>query len=83
MKRNTHTKTTNFNLATYLCAKNQQMVGIEALTNEQKEFLFMTTDELEELIENYKFPEQSDGANLVNVKRYEQARRELLDLLKQ
>ena len=83
MNTNRYTKTTNFNLATYLYARNQQIAGIETINNLQKEFVFIKTDELEELIENYKFPDMRDEENLVNVKKYEQARRELLDLIKQ
>ncbi len=83
MESNKYTKTTNFNLATYLYAKNQQIAGAEAINSKQKEFVFMKTDELDELVENYKFPDIGDEENLVNVKKYEQARRELLDLIKQ
>lgn len=72
---------TNLNLATFLYANDQQIAGIDPVSEEQKEFSFIKTDALEELVWLYKFGEKDDDRLLVDVHRYEQARRELLDRL--
>ncbi len=77
-----YTGTTNLNLAVFLFAKDQQVAGINLISNSQKEFMFIKTDYLEELEWLYKYGERDDERLFVEVHRYEQARRELLDRLK-
>ena len=79
MKKDKYEKTTNLNLATFLYANSQQIAGINELSNGQKEFAFVITDRLEELINTYKFPELEDEDLLIDVHKYEYARRYLLD----
>lgn len=81
MKKNKYFRTTNFQLATFLFAKNQQISGISPISTEQKEFVFIKTNYLEELVWLYKFGDRDDERLLVYVHRYEQARRELLEKL--
>jgi len=81
MEKDKYFRTTNLNLAVFLFASNQQIGGINPVNAEQKEFAFIKTDFLEELVWLYKFGDKDDDRLLVNVHRYEQARRELLDRL--
>ena len=73
---------TNFPLAIYLYAKNQQVVNVYPLGNGQKEFVFLRSPRLEELEDKYKFGNKDDEDLFIQVHIYEQARRELLNLLK-
>ena len=72
---------TNLNQAVFLYAKDQPIVGINPLDGEQKEFAFLKTDMIEELIWLYRYGERDDERLLIEVHKYEQARRELLDRL--
>jgi len=79
MKKEKYERTTNLGLATFLYAQSEQICGINRLSGEQKEIVFVRTDRLEQLIYAYKFPEKDDEDLLVDVHRYEYARRYLLD----
>lgn len=70
---------TNLNLASFLYALDCQIAGINAIDSNQKEFSFVKTDRLDELIWTYKFGDKDDDNLLVNVHRLEYARRYLLD----
>lgn len=77
-----YVRTTSLSLAVFLFSKEQKISGINPLESEQKEFVFVNdSPELEELVELYKFGSRDDDRLLVEVHRYEQARRELLDRL--
>jgi len=82
MKKDKHFHTSLFPLAAFLYAKNQQVAGINP-TDEpgRKEFAFIITSELEQLVEKFKYGSRSDPDLLVEVHAYEQARRDLLDRL--
>lgn len=75
-------RTQKFNLATFLYVNDQPIVGMNQVGPGVKEFVFPLSAELEELVETYKFSTQEDVGLLVSVKKYEQARNELLDKLK-
>ncbi|MBA3733378.1 hypothetical protein H0W91_03310 [Patescibacteria group bacterium] len=79
MKKDKYEKTTNLNLATFLYANEQPIVGINEVSKGQKEFTFINSERLEELIATYKFPELDDENLLVDVHKYEYSRRYLLD----
>jgi Domain of unknown function (DUF5659) len=82
MKKEKHFKTASFPLSTYLYSKNQQFVAIEpADAFGRKAFVFLKTDDLDELVKKYKFGNRRDPDLHVGVHAYEQARRELLDRL--
>lgn len=83
MKKDKRFETTSFPLALYLCAKREQITSIN-LTDDpgRKEFSFSKTDRLDELVNLYKFGDRNDPDLLVEVHAYEQARRELLDRLR-
>jgi hypothetical protein len=66
-------------LATFLFTKEQGLVGIHATDGCKKEFLFVQTPRLEELVGKYKFGERNDEDALVDARLYEHARQELLD----
>ncbi len=74
-------RTSSLNQAVFLYAKEYQISGVNSITNKQKEFVFVKTDELEELVWLYRYGEKDDERLLVEVHKYEQARRELLDRL--
>ena len=82
MKRDEHFHTSLFPLAALLYAKGEQVAGISP-TDEpgRKEFAFVITQELEQLVEKFKYGSRTDPDLLVEVHAYEQARRELLDRL--
>lgn len=75
-------RTQKFNLSTFLYTKNQVIVGVNTLAPKLKEFAFLRSEALEELIEVYKFGDKNDPRLLVPIRTYEQARDELLDMLK-
>jgi len=81
MNKNKYIKTTNLNLAVFLFVSDQQIAGINRVSDEQKEFAFVKTDYIEELAWLYKFGNKDDDRLLVSVHKYEQARRELLEKL--
>lgn len=83
MKKDRYTRITNFALATFLYTKDQQIAGIRPTgEGNQKEFAFVSTPYLEELLDLYTFGPKEDERLLVSVHKYEQSRRELLDALK-
>ena len=78
---NRYARITNLSLAIFLYALDQQIVGINPVKEEQKEFMFLKTPYLEELEYLYKFGDRGDQRLLVSVHKYEMARKELLDRL--
>ena len=80
--KNRYYKSTSFPLVAFLFTKGKQIAGInETETINKKEFAFVLTPDLEELVELFKFGDRDDPELLVSVHSYEQARRELLDRL--
>jgi hypothetical protein len=76
-------RTSSFSLAAFLFANSEQIAGVnETEERGKKEFCFVMTDRLEELVDLYKFGDRNDPDLLVHVHTYEQGRRELLDRLK-
>lgn len=75
-------RTTALPLAVFLFAKSQQIAGVNP-TDEpgKKEFVFVRTDYLEELVDKYKFGDRDDPDLLVNIHVWEYARNTLLDRL--
>ena len=75
-------RTTSFPIACFLLSKEQQIAGINATgIGSKKEFVFIKTDFLEELVSIYRFGDRDDDRLNVQVHLYEHARRELLDRL--
>jgi hypothetical protein len=74
-------RTTNLNHAIFLYTKDQPISGINSINEDQKEFVFVKTDTLEELVWLYRYGDRDDERLMVQVHKYEQARRELLDRL--
>jgi hypothetical protein len=82
MNTDRYFRSTSFPLVAFLFTKGQQIAAINVTDNpSKKEFSFMLTPILEELVELFKFGDRDDPQLLVNVHSYEQARRELLDRL--
>jgi hypothetical protein len=83
MKTDTDTyfRTSHLNLAIFLFASDQQIAGINLVGEGRKEFAFIRTDYLEELEWLYKYGEREDERLFIEVHKYENARRELLDRL--
>lgn len=81
MKIEKYYRTQKFNLSVYLYSKNQIIVGVNTITPRTKEFAFLNTEELDELIDLYRFGDKQDKRLLIPVHKYEQARNELLDML--
>lgn len=82
MKTDRYFRTVKFTLATFLYVNDQPVVGINQVGPGVKEFVFPLTEELDSLVEIYKFSTTEDIRLLVSVKKYEQARNELLDKLR-
>lgn len=75
-------RTVSLQLAIFLFAKNQQIAGINSVSDSgKKEFAFVASPLLSELVELYKFGARTDTDLLVPVHLYERARNELLDRL--
>jgi hypothetical protein len=73
----------SFPLVNFLFAKGEKVAGIEQIDSTgKKEFCFVRTDRLEELEDKYKFGDRSDPDLAIQVHEYEQARRELLERLR-
>lgn len=84
LKTNTdrYFRSSSFPLAAFLCAKGEQIIDINLVdATGKKEFIFVKTSTLEELIYKYKFGSKDDPNIFVSVHAYEYARRELLDRL--
>ena len=82
MKKEKYFKSASFPLAVFLYAKQQHVASIDPTDDPgRKEFAFLKTDKLNELVDLYKFGSRDDPELLVEVHAYEQARRELLDRL--
>lgn len=78
--RDRYHRTTSLTLAIFLYVKDQQIVGIDRISDSgKKEIAFLKSPYLEELVNKYKFGERNDADLLVPVHKYEQARNELLD----
>ncbi len=75
-------RSTSLSIAVFLFAKGEQIAGVNKTENsKEKEFVFIRTDKLDELVNVYKFGDKNDPDLSVEVHLYEQARRELLDRL--
>ena len=80
--RDRYFRTTSLALAIYLYVKSQQITGINHVSDSgKKEFAFLASPRLEELVDLYKFGDRSDPDLLVPVHLHERARNELLDRL--
>lgn len=80
---NRYIRSTSFPLVLFLFAKGAQIAGVnQADDSDKKEFALVRIDRLEELIDKYKFGDRDDLDLQIPVHTYEQARRELLDVLK-
>lgn len=80
--RDEYFRSASFPLAVFLYVKGQQFAAINPTEDPgRKEFAFLKTDKLEELVDLYKFGDRGDPDLLIEVHAYEQARRELLDRL--
>ena len=66
-------------LATFLFAKEQKVAGIHPLEGKKREFVFVKTSRLEELVDKYKFGERNEEDAMVDARLLERARQELLD----
>ena len=71
----------SFPLACFLFAKDVQMSSPKDVGNGKKEFVWIKTSQLEELVDLYQFGSKDDESLLISVRVYEQSRRELLDIL--
>jgi len=81
--RDKYERTTLLSLASFLLARGQSIVGINSTgKGAEKEFAFVITPLLEELIHAYRFAPIGDIRLTIDVKLYEQARNELLSALK-
>lgn len=77
-----YARITALNMAVFLLAKDEQIAGINPTDKKgQKEFVFVKTDRLDELMEIYKFGDGDDPELLAPIRLFEQARRQLLDRL--
>ena len=82
MNTDRYFRSSSFPLTAFLFSKGEQVTGINQ-TNKpgKKEFVFLLTPRLEELVDLYQFGEKDDLELFVNVNTYEQGRRQLLDKL--
>ncbi len=83
MKEDKYERITNLNLATFLYSLDCPIAGINQINGSQKEFAFVKSDRLSELIWAYKFAENSCEELQVDVRKYEYSRRYLLDRIKE
>ena len=75
-------RSSSFPLVAFLFAKGEQVAGIFPTENpSKKEFSFVSSPRLEELVELFKFGDRNNSELFVHAHEYEQARRELLDRL--
>ena len=81
MQLDKYYRSVNFNLVCFLYAKDQQIVGVNPISKNQKEFALIPSPELEEWVDLYKFGDRNDRRLFLEVHKYEWARRELLELL--
>lgn len=82
IKKDRYFRISSLSLAVFLLAKGEQVAGVNPTDNpSKKEFVFVKTDRLEELVEIYKFGENDDIDLLASIRLFEQARRQLLDRL--
>jgi len=82
MNSDRYFRTQKFNLSVFLYTKDQVIVGVNPIAPRTKEFAFLESEELEELIDIYRFGDKDNPLLLIPVRKYEQARNELLDMLK-
>lgn len=74
-------RTSGLNIAVFLFVNNYQIAGINAVNGTQKEFVFINSPALEEMVSIYKFGAKDDERLLVGVHHYEHSRKTLLDRL--
>ncbi len=72
----------NFQLCNFLYAQGEKLVNVDSLEGGIKEFVFVKDDRLEELKEKFLFGDKDDPDLMVQVKVYEEARRQLLSFIK-
>ena len=76
-------RSTSFPLVAFLYCNNQQIAGVGPTGKlDQMEFAFVDTTHLQELIDLYRFGPKGDERLLVDVHKYEYARKVLLSLLR-
>lgn len=82
MNINRYYRSSSFPLVVYLFAKGEQIAGVNPTDNpSKKEFAFVSSPRLEELVDLWKYGDRNDPELLVPAHLYEQSRRELLDRL--
>ena len=75
-------RNSSFSLVLFLFLRGEKIAGVNPTDNpSKKEFAFVMTDRLKELVDLYQFGDRSDPDLLIEVHTYETARRELLDKL--
>jgi hypothetical protein len=82
MKKDTdrYFHTSSLPIAVFLYAKGYQIAGINQTAEAgRKEFAFVTSNELKELVDKFKWGDRNDPDLLVSVRLHDQARQELLD----
>lgn len=79
MNQHRYFYSSSFPLIAFLFTKGEQIADINPTDDpRRKEFAFVKTPRLEELVNLYRFGNKNDPELLVSVRLYEQARRELL-----
>lgn len=77
--RNGHFRSSSLPLATFLFAKEQEIDEIQTTDGFRKEFLFVRTPLLAELVDAYKFGKRDTEDVMVDARLLERARQDLLD----
>ena len=75
-------RTSSFALVNFLFTKGAQLAGVNDIGQGRKEFYFVNTGRVEELVGAFKFADSNDEELQVSARVYESTRRQLLDLLK-
>jgi len=77
-------RTSNFNLASFLFAKGQELVNIDRLENQKRAtFVFIESPQLEELIHEFDYAKENDEIVMVDARKLIYATKQLKEKLYQ
>jgi len=81
---NKYFRTTNFNLASFLFAKGQELVNIDRLENQKRAtFVFIENLQIEELVHEFDFAQENNEVVMVDARKLIYATKQLKEKLYQ
>ena len=84
MKNERYYRTTNFNLASFLFVKGQELANIDKLENQKRAtFVFIENPQMEELVHEFDYAKENEEIVMVDARKLIYASKQLKEKLYQ